>query len=103
MKSYQIFQVDDSKENARYILFSGLEMVKHLGLTITRDKYQKVYEGEIEESENIYETLEQIFTKFNIGKKPEGYQGHSLSVSDIIAIDGKFYYCDDYGFEEIEF
>jgi len=83
-------------------MFSSLEMVEHLGLKITRDLYEKVWEGEIEASGNVYETLEQIFCQFNIGRKPEGYKGHSLSVSDIIQLDDKSYYCDSFGFEEIE-
>ena len=41
----------------------------------------------------------------NIGEKPDGYTGHSLSMSDVIVtnIDGeeKAYYCDDVGFTEM--
>jgi uncharacterized protein YciU (UPF0263 family) len=99
---YQILQVRDDAENSRYIMFSSLEMVEHLGLKITKDLYEKVWEGEIEEANDVYVTLEQIFHQFNIGRKPEGFKGHSLSVSDIIKLEDKFYYCDSFGFEEIE-
>ena len=100
---YQIFQVRDDAENSRYIKFSGLEMVNHLGLKITRDLYEKVYEGEIEEQESVEVTLDTIYTLFNIGHRPSDFKGHSLSVSDVIEYNGKFYYIDDYGFEVIEF
>ena len=103
MKKYQILQVKESAENSRYIKFSSLEMLEHLGLKVTRDMYEIVWEGEVDESETVDGTLEDIFRRFNIGAKPEDYKGHSLSVSDIVRLDDKYYYCDSYSFEQIEF
>lgn len=100
---YQIFQVRDDAENSRFIKFSSLDLVNRMGLEITREKYEEVWTGEVEETNDVNETLEHIFRQFNIGRKPEGYKGHSLSVSDIIQLEDKSYYCDSYGFEEIEF
>ena len=45
--------------------------------------------------------LEELFKIFNI-KIPEDFKGHSLSVSDIVEIDGKNYYCDFVGWEELK-
>jgi len=61
--------------------------------------YTLTYEGEIE-VEDVNKTLEDLFTKFNI-KRPQDFKGHSLSVSDIVELDGKFYYCDNVGWTEI--
>lgn len=64
--------------------------------------YKKVYEGEMEQK-NI---LENLFVIFNINH-PEDFSGHSLSVSDLVALkkDGNdywyWYYCDSYGWKEI--
>jgi hypothetical protein len=61
--------------------------------------YTLTYEGEIE-VEDVNKTLEDLFTKFNINR-PADLKGHSLSVSDIVELDGKYYYCDNVGWTEI--
>jgi hypothetical protein len=63
--------------------------------------YQVVYDGEVETNE-----LEALYTKFNIDH-PLGYEGHSLSMSDVLELYDEngcaFYYCDTCGFKEISF
>ncbi len=63
--------------------------------------YQVVYDGEVETND-----LEALYTKFNIDHPP-GYQGHSLSMSDVLELYDEngcaFYYCDSSGFKEISF
>ncbi|RKD32398.1 YodL domain-containing protein [Lacrimispora algidixylanolytica] len=63
--------------------------------------YQVVYDGEVETND-----LEALYTKFNIDHPP-GYQGHSLSMSDVLELYDEngcaFYYCDTCGFKEISF
>lgn len=51
--------------------------------------------------ESTTKLLDYIFTIFNVGCKPENYHGHSLSVSDIIELDGVMYYVDGFGFKKI--
>ena len=112
MRHYSIYQIQNGAGNARYIKFSGLDFVKENNLCemegelckLDSDMYEKVYEGDIEteQNEEPVATLETLFMKFQ-GRKPEGYTGCSLSVSDVIVLDGKAYYCDNYGFEEIDF
>lgn len=62
--------------------------------------YDKVYEGKLPPTA----TLDNIFEQFNI-ERPADFTGHSLSVSDIIAIkdDGiiSAYYVDRIGFESL--
>lgn len=103
MKHYSVLQVNEETANARYIMFSSYELVKKMGITLTLDMYKKVYEGDIEEAENTAETLDAIFVKLNVGRKPEDYKGHSLSVSDIIVMDGKYYYVNGIGYVEVKF
>ena len=59
------------------------------------NQYKKVYEGEVQEEKNILRTLESIFEKFNL-HHPSDFYGHSLSVSDVVVLDGVSYYCDSY-------
>lgn len=104
MKKFSIYQVNDEAENARYIKYSGLDFVRE-NFKLTLDIYNKVYEGEFDQrghETDVYKVLENLYHIFNVNH-PEGFKGHSLSVSDIVEIDGKFYYCDDYGWQEVEF
>jgi hypothetical protein len=57
--------------------------------------YLCVFEGllAVNDLEEVYMALQ--------GTKPQGYKGHSLSVSDLVEIDGKIYYCDSYGFKDV--
>lgn len=65
------------------------------------ENYQTVYDGKVESNE-----LESIYVKFN-HHRPDGYTGHSLSMSDLVELydnDGNsFHYCDRFGFKEIDF
>ena len=40
------------------------------------------------------------FHEFNINQ-PEDYKNHSMSVSDIVSIDGKEYFCDSFGWCDV--
>ena len=101
-KNFKIYQVNESAENARYILFSPLEFVLDNNLGLSLDKYNLIYEGSIEvhEGESNMTVLDNIFTTFNTARLD--FTGHSLSVSDIVEMDDKYYYCDSYGWEEVE-
>lgn len=65
-----------------------------------RSDYQCVYEGELKPGEN----LDTLYVKFNISH-PEGFKGHSLSVSDIIVLTvegkNKTFYIDTFGFARV--
>ena len=67
---------------------------------INLDDYEVVYEGELECSE-ISEALEELFEIFNI-RHPEDFKGRSLSVSDIVEVDGENYYCDAAGWVKLK-
>lgn len=102
MTKFTLYQIKDDPKVAHGIKFSGLEELEKYGLRdkLTLDIYKKVYEGEVEESRTSRQ-LETIYTLLQ-GKKPEGYTGHSVSVSDIVLMNGVYYYCDRYGWKAIE-
>ena len=66
--------------------------------------YDILYTGPIVCTQNQSATLETLFEIFNINR-PGDFTGHSLSVSDIIALkqDGvvSYHYCDSVGFQEL--
>lgn len=95
-RKIEIWQTDDHDR-----AFTGSEMANRLGIRIVKDKsYKKVFDGEVDVDENDNAALENIFARFQ-GKKPEGYSGRSVSVSDLITLDGKTYFTDDYGFKRM--
>ena len=67
---------------------------------INLDDYKVVYEGELECSE-ISEAVEELFEIFNI-RHPEDFKGRSMSVSDIVEVDGENYYCDAAGWKKLK-
>ena len=62
--------------------------------------YEVTYEGEIDAQGSVYKALEDLFTIFNV-ERPEDFKGHSLSVSDVVELDGKNYYCDFVSWREL--
>lgn len=72
------------------------------GRKVNGNLYELVYEGDIEKTEPIGALLENIFGKLNSGDKPNGYFGHSLSVSDIVVFEnGDAHYCNPIGFKKL--
>lgn len=61
------------------------------------NNYTLVYEGETDEIDGCedYVALDYIFTLFNI-KHPTDFKGHSLSVGDVVILNGTMWYCDSY-------
>ena len=64
--------------------------------------YDKVYEYTTDEYKDLppLRVLNRLYEKFNL-YRPDDFRGHSMSVSDIITLDGVPYYCDSFGFKEI--
>ena len=81
-------------------LFESWDMLnKTSGFNI--HQYKKVYEGEVEDQGSALKTLDHLFEKFNY-QPPSDFYGHSLSVSDVVALDGVNYYCDIYTWVNIK-
>lgn len=62
------------------------------------EDFEKVYEGEVEQ-EDIIEAMEDLFYKFNMAH-PVDYRHASMSVGDVLIVDGEPYYVDSMGFEK---
>ena len=58
--------------------------------------YHKVWSGEL-----YTNNLNKIFEIFNLNH-PSDYRGHSLSISDIVSVDGVLYFVNDFGFVELK-
>ena len=61
------------------------------------------YHGSISMSEDVNRQLEDLYVKFNIDH-PDDFRGHSMSVSDIVALkvvgEVSFHYVDSVGVSE---
>ncbi len=96
---YAIYQIKDNSEERGY-RFMGLDFVTSHGMAVDAADYVFIYCGRLSGEE----TLDSLYEKFNLNH-PAGYQGHSLSVSDVVVMqrDGqtKAYYVDSFGFKEL--
>ena len=93
--NYKIKQIKDV-DNCEYA-FKHYNWCKD---QIDLDDYKVAYEGELEYPE-MPNALEELFEIFNI-RRPEDFKGRSMSVSDIVEVDGKNYYCDAAGWVELK-
>lgn len=99
---YIIYQLDTNNINVirDHKLFESWDILnKTAGFSMW--DYKKVYEGDIEGSENTAHLLDVIFQIFNLNH-PEDFRGHSLSVSDVVELNGVKYYCDNDGWIDIK-
>ena len=92
---YKIKQIEDV-ENCAYAC-KHYEWAKNV---IDLNDYEVVYEGELDYPE-MPNALEELFEIFN-NKRPKDFERRSMSISDIVEIDGKNYYCDFVGWEELK-
>ena len=99
MITFKIHQIKDV-ENTEYA-FRGFNPGK-FNFGDYEEKYEMEFES-INEKTN-FEICEVIFYIFNM-RRPEDFQGRSLSVSDVIELNRngqkQFYYCDICGFSRL--
>ena len=93
---YKLLQIKDWRPS-KYVFRNWETALKN---NFSLDDYKVVYEGEVEDL-TVDAALEKLFILFNV-YHPEDFEGEwSMSVSDVVVLDGKYYYCDDFGFKEI--
>lgn len=104
--SYAILQLRRTDETA-YERFESYANLKRQGKEPDIDHYEVVYTGTLPANltpEAFPRQLEDLYVKFNVNH-PSDYTGHSLSVSDIVAlkVDGvvSCHYVDSIGFQEL--
>jgi hypothetical protein len=101
--SYAIYQLrhDDSTADIR---FMGSDWLEKKGIEPQRENYELVYTGALTEDGSQIDKLEGLYRTFNI-ERPQDFTGHSLSVSDIVALKQagmvSFHYVDSVGYREL--
>ncbi|MBR3600247.1 MAG: hypothetical protein IKL53_10280 [Lachnospiraceae bacterium] len=91
MAKVRVYQLDIEHENK----FMSYQFACNHG-GIHRKDYRTVFKGELPTND-----LEGIYLILN-SRHPEGYKGHSLSVSDVITVEGLgTFYVDSFGFSEL--
>ena len=105
----RIYQIQSERDKKRLKFCSFTEAERLGGIDPTT--YQCVYAGDIQAK-----CLDEVYSHLNAGRKPTTYQGHSLSVSDVVeeiddihevyhtALTEKgFYFCDSIGWKKVDF
>ena len=90
VRIYQINKELDT-ENA---LFMGFDFAENHG-GVDPSVYKCVFDGRLDFSD-----IEEVYALCNT-EHPIGYNGHSLSVSDIVETDDGCYFCDSIGFKKL--
>ena len=101
--AFAIYQLNDDDELRDY-RFEGLDLLKSRDLLVERDNYNFVYTEPFTQYASQRDRFEEIWERFN-NDHPADFKGHSLSVSDIVAIKQNgvvtYHYCDSYDFKEL--
>ena len=103
--TYAILQLSyDQPEQTAFERFESLNGLARQGKQPNIDHYEVVYTAPLLPYKDLGTMLEQMYEKFNIDH-PADFRGHSLSVSDIIAIRQNgivsCHYVDSIGFKEL--
>lgn len=92
----KVFQVNPDLDRHGTLFRSYDSAMKSAG-QIDPSVYKTVFDGNVDAQD-----LEDVFAVLNFSH-PVGYNGHSLSVSDIVETEGSgCFYCDSFGFQELK-
>lgn len=99
MFRYEIYQLDLNCGELiiRDFAFRGYDEVVRDNLEIKKDLYKLVYT--LESNEAL--SLDDLFYIFNM-QRPVDFNGHSLSVSDVVKNDDGYWYCDSVGWVKLD-
>lgn len=101
--SYAILQLRRGEETAME-RFESMALLSRQGKEPDVDHYEVVYVAQLPPYKNQNMVLEGLYEKFNIDH-PSDFRGHSLSVSDIVALNTAgvvtCHYVDSIGFVEL--
>ena len=101
--TYAIYQLkcDDATADLR---FMNSEYLQKKGIEPQYENYELVYTGALTKDGSQLEKLEDLYRIFNI-EHPQDFTGHSLSVSDIVALKQagvvSYHYVDSIGYKEL--
>ena len=97
----KIFQINQQRDKDN-IKFMDLNYIREKVGYLTANIYDIVFSGDVN-----CQSLEEVYTAFNRDIRPEGFSGHSLSVSDVVQIidseeyEPGFYFCDSIGWQQL--
>ena len=101
--SYDVLQLKRIDETTD-IRFMNYHYLEDHDIHPTIEHYDVVYHGSLEQSAAPASQLEDLYVKFNINH-PADFRGHSMSVSDIVALkvagEVSCHYVDSFGFKEL--
>ena len=103
---YLILQLKDCPET-RDERYASMRLLEQMGMTPNPAHYEVVYFANTPaylHGMPDAEALEELFIQFNVNH-PADFKGHSLSVSDVIALKRQgqvdVFYVDSFGFKEL--
>ena len=103
--SYAILQLREDVDDNIPLIFANYSYLQKKEMEPEIDRYEVVYHGSISVYEDVDRQLEDLYVKFNIDH-PNDFRGHSMSVSDIVALkvagEVSFHYVDSVGFQKLE-
>lgn len=101
--AFLIYQIRRGGELDAY-RFMNYDYLQSKGITPERDGYDAIYTGGFMDYGNARTNLDMIYQRFNVDH-PADFKGHSLSVSDIVALKQNgvvsCHYVDSIGFREL--
>ena len=101
--AFLIYQIRRGGELDAY-RFMNYDYLQSKGITPEHDGYDAIYTGGLADYGDNKTNLDMIYQRFNVDH-PADFKGHSLSVSDIVALkkDGvvSCHYVDSIGFREL--
>ena len=101
--SFAIYQLRDN-DNTAQLRFMNAEYLAQKGLSVEKENYAAVYAGNLDRRGDTQDRLNELYETFNI-RRPEDFRGHSLSVSDIVALRQNgvvsCHYVDSRGFKAL--
>lgn len=101
--TYAIYQLkrDDATTDIR---FMNSDYLKSKGIEPQYENYELIYTGALSKDGSQMEKLEDLYRIFNI-EHPQDFTGHSLSISDIVALKQagvvSYHYVDSVGYKEL--
>ena len=101
--TYAIYQLkrDDATADIR---FMNSDYLREKGIEPQYENYELVYTGALTQDGSQIEKLEDLYRIFNI-EHPQDFTGHSLSISDIVALKQagvvSYHYVDSIGYKEL--
>ena len=101
---YKIYQLDAHNENVikDHKMYESWEMLNRTA-GFNFHQYKLVWEDKIEmydDTASEEKILDNLFEQFNVAH-PKNYHGRSMSVSDVVVLNGTMYYCDSFGWKKI--